>query len=182
MSVAVTARAERDQRTGELPPAAPDVEAGGPVHRPSRLEREPERLRLHARVGVVEPWFSLLEHLAVVARPEVALTHRLAPCRRDSGHGSSLSTGSARGPSAGGPAAPQNSSRSAPAPASTPSRRSTFHAVSTRIFRSSANEALSTYHASSSSRVSQSSALRPWICAHPVMPGLISWRRRWREL
>src|SRR5512132_932650 len=94
MSVAVTARAERDQRTGELPPAAPDVEAGGPVHRPSR--RESERLRLHARVGVVEPWFSLLEHLAVVARPEVALTHRLAPCRRGSGHGSSLSTGRAR--------------------------------------------------------------------------------------
>jgi len=60
------------------------------------------------------------------------------------------------------------------AAAEMPSRRSTLMTVSARILRSSQIERLSTYQTSSASFSSHEIALRPLICAHPVMPGRTS--------
>src|SRR5690554_4169034 len=52
-----------------------------------------------------------------------------------------------------------------------PSRTTTFLTVKKIILISSQNERLSTYHTSSLNLSSQLMALRPLICAQPVIPG-----------
>ena len=74
-------------------------------------------------------------------------------------------------------AVPMNSGIVASPSALIPSRFSTFHAVRTRIFRSSKKDRLSTYQTSRANFSSQVIAFRPLTCAQPVRPGLTSWRR-----
>src|SRR5690606_9449104 len=52
-----------------------------------------------------------------------------------------------------------------------PSRTNTFLTVNSKIRMSSHKERLSTYHTSSANFSGQLSALRPFTCAQPVMPG-----------
>src|SRR5450755_902260 len=55
-----------------------------------------------------------------------------------------------------------------------PSRRSTCLTVRARILRSSEKLRCSTYQTSYSNFACQDKLLRPWTCAHPVIPGLTS--------
>lgn len=54
----------------------------------------------------------------------------------------------------------------------------TFCMVLMKIFKSSNNDILSTYQISYSNLLLNSNKFRPLTCAHPVMPGRTSWRRR----
>ena len=62
-------------------------------------------------------------------------------------------------------------------PCLTPSRDKTVLTVRTRIVMSMCRSWLSTYSMSKANFSSQVIALRPLICANPVIPGLTVWRR-----